>query len=416
MSLTAGASLQDKYAVQKQLHQSDFGVTYQAQHSILGRPVVLQTLNAALRQRDDFAQLRQQFLSRVRAISQQPLEHLHVLDYFEEDGLPYVVFELVPGQPLPQFSDWIPVAPAAQVTDLKATDLNATDLSLTDPNPQALQALSATDELLGHPAAARHLTAAELARLAATHSAYAETPAVTALDAVAPDAVTAPTTGSVGHLSAESLPSVTPTSSKTLPAKWTYPTHSTSAGRAWMPMALIFISILGGLVGVGLGFSWRFSSARVQSSKSAQSSSQSQNAAPRLFSREQSFPSEADWPISEIPQLFTPALPEPLLDPIPRSSTEEYLPPYRPLPAEPSLPAPEPSVEPPLQSTDPSPEAPVSPEPQLPQQQPAIQAAPPVQVAPPVAAPPEPLPPAAPEPPPPALEVPPLRQPKVFQN
>jgi len=390
MSLTAGATLQNqKYAVYQQLHQSDFGVTYQAQHRILGRPVVLQTLNDVLRQRDDFAQLRQQFLNRVRAISQQPVNNLHVLDCFEEDGLPFVVFELSPGQALPQFSDWIPVTPAA-------------------PEPVPTQTV---DPLVNH-----HL--AQSAAQSATQSVPAATASMASV--------------MVANSGASSTFSTSRVSIPPLPL------GSTASRRAWMPMALTFISMLGGLIGVGLGFTWRFSSVQATGDIHGKATGQAQNdkqdampskLTPHLFSREQSFPSGPDWPISETPQLFTP-------DPMPveapyRSSADEYLPPTRLLPTQANLPTPSPLPVQPSPDASPKPAAStiLKPPPAvmspLPSPTPSFSIPPAIGNEPqfpvdhqPVEVNPEPLPSAAPAPPPsPApAELPPTRQPKVFRN
>lgn len=400
MSLTAGATLQNhKYAVHKQLHQSDFGVTYQAQHSILGRPVVLQTLNDALRQRDDFAQLRQQFLSRVRVISQQPVGHLHVLDCFEEDGMPFVVFELAPGQPLPQFSDWIPVTSAPDLVTPNLPVPETIPARLGDaPNPAEHQ-LTATD----------------------------------AVTAVMPEAVAASNRAidhSVGHTSPATSPVISQSRPVSIAASGTSALPyrmpiAPSPRRAWMPMALLFLSMLGGLLGVGLGFSWRFASVQTPAQTKGETNSgkpgtASSNLTPSLFGREQSFPSSTDWPVSEMPQILTPA-PTPIAAPD-YSSSETYLPPERPLPEAnfsapaplPVQPSPLPAIVTPTPSISPSPAlAPIVPLP------PAIGNAPspaPIEIAPPVETAPEP--PAAPEPPPapaPVIELPP-RQPKIFKN
>lgn len=412
MNLTVGATLQNhKYAVRKQLQQSDFGVTYQAQHSVLGRPVVLQTLNGSLRQRQDFAQLRQQFLNRVRAISQQPVGNLHVLDCFEEDGLPFVVFELAPGQALPQFSDWIPVVPPAS-------------------SPVALEpeVLTAPEALVIEPMPAAPIQQAEKAQKAALEPTQAaptaSPPNQTLSSTVRLTPATVPASGRAGDPRFLPSPLPNPPLSPLLGSK----SFASAAAprRAWLPMALIFLSMLGGLLGVGLGFSWRF--AATQTPRSASNgdspdaaSNSSENLAPRLFSREQSFPSSADWPVSETPQLFTPA-PASIEAPY-QSGAELDLPPYPSLPAEaaPDL-SPNPlPVEPSPQTTatpdpDPTPLAPILPQPPA---MGSVANPDPIQIAPPVEAAPEPLPPAAPElplPPPAAAEPPPPRPPKVFQN
>ena len=394
MSLTAGAKLQNhKYAVDKQIHQSDFGVTYQAQHSILGRPVVLQTLNEALRHRDDFVQLRQQFLSRVRAISQQPVGNLHVLDCFEEDGLPFVVFELAPGQAPPHFSDWIPVLPDSDLVTPSAPD------DLLETAPETLTAAPTADF---YPVVAP--AAAATTRVGPQTSVHAASQSHTANFASTSFASTASASTSVMQRPPMPL------------------TPMAAPRRAWMPMTLIFLSMLGGLLGVGLGFSWRFSSIQATGKAgTAKPGSAPANLTPYLFGREQSFPSSSDWPVSEIPQMVT-SDPAPIEDLNP-SSPEPYQPPALPLPAEANLPAPPPvqpsplsKVATPAPSADSSPIAPILP------LSPDVSNAPspsPAEIAPPVEAAPEPLPslaPAPPSSPKPILELPPLRQPKVFRN
>ncbi|NJR65851.1 MAG: hypothetical protein HC772_11900 [Leptolyngbyaceae cyanobacterium CRU_2_3] len=107
MTLTAGTTLQNnKYLIQAVLNQSDFGITYQAKHALLEQSIILQTFNQVVQRRGDFAELRRQFLTSVRSLSQRP-DVLRVLDCFEEQGLPYVVLQAMPEQTPPKLGDWL---------------------------------------------------------------------------------------------------------------------------------------------------------------------------------------------------------------------------------------------------------------------------------------------------------------------
>lgn len=403
MTLTAGATLQNqKYVIQKQLHQSDFGVTYQAQHAYLGQPVVLQTLSDALQQRHNFDQLRQHFLSKVRAIAQQPTGSLKVLDCFEEDGMPFVVFERGSSQSLAQLTEWIPVeetsASSADSKDSKVDTQVDTQIDLER------QTIATAETLLPNPEAAS----------------APDTVSVSTQDSTQ---VTAPVTVPV-PLPSSPLPTFKPPA---FTPKLSMPTISSSRqSLAWLPMGLAFTSMLAGLLGAGAGFFLRFAAA----SQTAQTSETSApRLSPHLFSREQAFPSKSDWPISETPQLFTPT-PDAIQEPVYRSDSvgiENYQPsqlptsidlPSEPLPAAPAVKATTP-IEPALK-----PSVPLPPEPAPIAAPPEIGNAP-VAPAAPVA--PEPAPPPpAPEPLPPTIDLPvpsaapeaPAipREPKVLKN
>jgi hypothetical protein len=270
MSLNAGVTLQNqKYVIQNLLHQSDFGITYQAEHAYLEQPVMLQSLNDSLRQRSDFAQIRQQFFAKVRSIDQGPGK-ARVLDCFEEDGMPFVVFELLPGQTPPQLQDWFPLLPETL-------------------NPFHL---SEQDSLL-------------------------------VSDSTNSTAVAAPDISSVVAI-AETQPPILPTAQPELEA---VPNRMTATAvvqrplpviepprrvRGWLPIALILMSMSGGLLGAGVGLALRLSP-----SKPAQETAT--KLPHRLFSREQTFPSESEWPISETPQFF-PSDPVPVEQPVYRVS------------------------------------------------------------------------------------------------
>jgi hypothetical protein len=381
MTLTAGATLQNqKYVIQKQLHQSDFGVTYQAQHAYLGRPVVLQTLSDALQQRHNFDQLRQHFLSKVRAIAQQPTGSLKVLDCFEEDGMPFVVFERGSSQSLAQLTEWIPVEETSANSANSKVDTEKAD---TDVDTALERQMIATAEtLLPNP---------ETASASGTTQVTAQ--------------VTKQATVPVS-LPSSPLPAFKPLAFKppAFKPKLAIPTISSPRqSLAWLPMGLAFTSMLAGLLGAGAGFFLRFAAA----SQTAQTSETSApRLSPHLFSREQAFPSKSDWPISETPQLFTPT-PDAIQEPVYRSNSadiENYQPSQLPssidLPSEP-LPAAAPAVKATTPIAPPEPVAPLPPEPAPIVAPPAIGNAPVAPVAP------EPAPPPpAPEPLPPTIELP----------
>lgn len=282
MNLTAGTALQNqKYVIEKLLHQSDFGVTYQVQHAYLGKPVVLQTLNDSLRQRDDFAQLQQQFLTKVRSLAQKTIANARVLDCFEENGMPFVVFELAPGRMPPLLSDWLMIAPH---TALPVPPAETPDLPLTAA--PTLSALDSAEETL-------------------------------------PPAPASPT----------ALPSQTASPSLSMPVSTAMATQfvrvppPSTPSKIWMPLSLLFVSMFGGILGAGFGLSVRLA-------PTAQTGENPSKLTSRLFSREQSFPSGTEWPISETPQIFT-ADPTPIEEPVYRvnPTLENYpQPSFQPLP------------------------------------------------------------------------------------
>lgn len=452
MNLTAGTTLQNrKYVIQKQLHQSAVGVTYQARHAYLEQPVVLQTLSESLRQRSNFAQLRQQFLNKVRAIAQQPRGSLRVLDCFEEEGLPFVVFELASdlasdlAGALPQYIDWAPegepeaaareevvkaeLNSAKPLTELSANGLGAaaqvslssqadmTQPEHSQPVPKLNGNLSGTDSRKFGNKSENPFDVAHLDLNDQTSEALAPVQSEAIRQKVGS------TTGPTGPVASKSLatPAASPNGQRPQPAPQTAlqaagvpllpaPSQPTRSWGGWMPVALLSTSLVAGLLGAGFGYLLRFS-ATTQSGPS--------RLAPRLFSREQSFPSEADWPISETPQTFSD--PMPVETPVYRS-TAPALPDYQPLPAsnfEPADIAPLP-VAPSAVPAPPSP-APIAPVP--PAVPPAASEAPPqIGNAPPAPAPaPEPEPPVPEPPSAPAIAPPPAppelpREPQILKN
>lgn len=90
-----------KYSLDAALGQGGFGITYKATHHLLNQVVVIKTLNATLHSRPDFQQMQQKFQDEARrlALCLHP-NIVRVIDFFEEDGLPYMVMDYIPGPTL----------------------------------------------------------------------------------------------------------------------------------------------------------------------------------------------------------------------------------------------------------------------------------------------------------------------------
>jgi hypothetical protein len=290
MSLTVGTTLQnDKLVIEAILHQSDFGVTYQAAHPSINRPIILQSFNEVLRQRSDFDQLRQKFLQEVLLCSKQPSDTVQVIDCFEENGMPFVVLESVADQSIPLLSGWLEIpleAPAQEITQIT------------------------------------------------TEAAAAPLPTLNSLPL--PDYATNGSRNGVKVLvSAQSL-----------------------KPKNWMPQALMMTALITGFGGVGLGLALRF--------KPTPQGDNTSNLSSGWFEREQSFPPQQEWPITETPNLYPPrsAFEQPLYQTsppvrdsgIPRvQPPTDYIPPaqlappdYQPAP--PKIPDYSPPIPEPIQS------------------------------------------------------------------
>lgn len=263
MNLTAGTTLQNqKYVIQKLLDQSDLSVTYQAQHAYLEQPVILQSLHENLRQRSDFAQLQQQFLAEVRSQAQQTAGVARVLDCFSEKGIPFVVFERIPGQPLPQLTNWVSVLP------IQTVDSNQAVAGAESPETAFATALA---DPTVHPLASEE-TLPPAPAPSSTQRSFQQT---------LPQDLSSLTSAMDLETEAAAIPQTKPRS------------------KALMPLALIFVTMMGGILGAGFGLSLRLASTRPQTDGN------SSKLKPSFFSREQTFPAKADWPISETPQHFT---------------------------------------------------------------------------------------------------------------
>jgi serine/threonine protein kinase len=100
--MLVGTILQNgKYTIIEEIGQGGFGVTFKAIHHYLNQEVVMKTINERLRQNPDFPKFQRQFQDEARRLATCIHPHIvRVSDYFEEDGLPYMVMEYIPGETL----------------------------------------------------------------------------------------------------------------------------------------------------------------------------------------------------------------------------------------------------------------------------------------------------------------------------
>ena len=94
------------YEIEKELGESGFGITYKARNLALDIPVVIKTPNRKL-QRDGDYRYRNYVISFSRKAKQlaqlNPNAHPHIVrvtELFEEDKLPCIVMDFIPGQSL----------------------------------------------------------------------------------------------------------------------------------------------------------------------------------------------------------------------------------------------------------------------------------------------------------------------------
>jgi hypothetical protein len=291
MSLTVGTTLQNgKFVIKAILHQSDFGVTYQAAHPSTNRPIILQSFNEVLRQRSDFNQLRQKFLQEVLLSSKQPSDTVQVIDCFEDEGMPFVVLESDSNQSIPHLSNWLEIP------------VEAPDQETAQPTTEAASTLTG-----------------------ALAAAFPESPAEAAVSAapIAPAPVAETRTEEIAIADAEEFVPVPAEAIATPPPIFQpllppdYATNGSKRGvtvlvsgqsskpRKWMPLALLMTALITGFGGLGLGLAIRFKPTP-QSPQSPQSDSTS-SLSPSWFGREQSFPPQQDWPITESPNPYSPS-------------------------------------------------------------------------------------------------------------
>jgi serine/threonine-protein kinase len=102
MKLRTGATLQSgKYLLDQALGSEGVSVTYLATQTLLKQPVVIKALDPSLQVIQSFVQLKNRFTKEtcLLACNQHP-SLVRVLDFFQEEELPFLVMEHVPGRTL----------------------------------------------------------------------------------------------------------------------------------------------------------------------------------------------------------------------------------------------------------------------------------------------------------------------------
>jgi hypothetical protein len=261
MSLTAGSTLQNgKYLIRAVLHQSNFGVTYQAIHCFLNQPVILQALSEHLRQQPQFDQVQQQFLAEIHRLLEEPSPAVRVQDCFEEAGTPFIVLGQIPGHASAKLAEWVKFLdrfvmglPAGITTSqiaLEAASEIALEIAPSNGSRSPQSAMS------GSPTQQRPAASAVVSF--DSHRVIAKIQTATSL-----------TRKNVGKL-------VPPQN-----GSGRSPHHSSQ--KRWLPTALLMTAIVTASAGAGLGLSLRFQPMKPS------------NGASSLFSNEQSFPPKEDW-------------------------------------------------------------------------------------------------------------------------
>ncbi|HEY9857991.1 MAG TPA: serine/threonine-protein kinase, partial [Candidatus Obscuribacterales bacterium] len=102
MDTLLGKTLQGgKYTLEQELGRGGFGITFKAIHRYLGQPVVIKTLNEAMRQQPNYAEFELKFQDEARrlALCVHP-NIVRLSDFFIEDGHSYMVMDYIPGPTL----------------------------------------------------------------------------------------------------------------------------------------------------------------------------------------------------------------------------------------------------------------------------------------------------------------------------
>ncbi|HEY9806433.1 MAG TPA: protein kinase, partial [Candidatus Obscuribacterales bacterium] len=102
MDTLLGKTLQGgKYTLEQELGRGGFGITFKATHHYLGQPVVIKTLNEAMRQQPNYDEFERKFQDEARrlALCVHP-NIVRLSDFFIEDGRSYMVMDYIPGPTL----------------------------------------------------------------------------------------------------------------------------------------------------------------------------------------------------------------------------------------------------------------------------------------------------------------------------
>lgn len=119
MKLQMGATLQNgKYQLNQFLGRESLGATYIATQTLLQQPVVIKTLDPSLQVTQSFPHLKARFIEETRLLARcQHPSLVRILDFFEEDHLPFLVMDYIPGQTL---HDRVSTTSAPPLTEAEA--------------------------------------------------------------------------------------------------------------------------------------------------------------------------------------------------------------------------------------------------------------------------------------------------------
>ena len=108
-----------QYKIERVLGRGEYGITYSAIDVRRQQIVAIKTVNPNLRHHTEFAQFQHHFKAVARRLSQcQHPNLVKVLEVFEDRGLPFMVMNYIPGQPLInslQLGSPLPVTQAVQL-------------------------------------------------------------------------------------------------------------------------------------------------------------------------------------------------------------------------------------------------------------------------------------------------------------
>jgi hypothetical protein len=325
MELTVGTTLQGgKYIIQEVLSQSEGEIIYRATHTYLDQPVLLRSLHPTTQQRDNFTEVKQQFITAVRAQVKQPNPgQPAILDCFEENNLPFAVLLFqstsMPSSPPPPLAAIVsPEAalPTEAVSSQNASLKTVPPAHLVSAFEAAWVELDEKNRPPGQPLPVQDLSPTMSSSLdsqttSAQQSRGSQYEPINGHSHLA-SVVASP---SNGHRQVNSSRG-----------------RSSSHQHQKLPIALMMVALTGGCIGAGTGLALRLDAAYPEAGKKPRLS---------LFHREQSFPATGNWPIRErySPE---PTLEQPLYRaiPSPESAPAATIP---PLPADP-VPLPEPSI------------------------------------------------------------------------
>jgi serine/threonine-protein kinase len=105
MTSLVGTTLQGKYALEKELGRGGFGVTYRAYHRYLNQSVVIKTLNDTIplnaTEKQRRVQAYGQFHNEAKRLAACVHPNIvHIIDFFQEERVPYLVMDYIPGKTL----------------------------------------------------------------------------------------------------------------------------------------------------------------------------------------------------------------------------------------------------------------------------------------------------------------------------